>query len=48
MGIWRKRERELEKEIQHHLQMAAQERGERGASGRDAAGERGGSSEMWA
>ena len=36
MGIWRKREKELEKEIQHHLQMAATERGERGASVRDA------------
>jgi predicted permease len=36
MGIWRKRETELEKEIQHHLQMAANERGERGASARDA------------
>src|SRR5690348_681865 len=37
MGIWRKRERELEKEIQHHLQMAAKERGERGVSSREAA-----------
>ena len=35
--IWRKREKELEKEIQHHLQMAAKERGERGAAARDAA-----------
>jgi len=35
--LWRKRERELEKEIQHHLQMAAKERRERGASARDAA-----------
>jgi putative ABC transport system permease protein len=34
---WRKRETELEKEIQHHLQMAATERGERGASPQDAA-----------
>jgi predicted permease len=34
---WRKRERELEKEIQHHLQMAARERGERGVAARDAA-----------
>ncbi len=33
---WRKREKELEKEIQHHLQMATEERGERGASLRDA------------
>jgi predicted permease len=30
--LWRKHERDLEKEIQHHLQMAATERGERGAS----------------
>jgi len=30
--LWRKRERELEREIQHHLQMAATERSERGAS----------------
>ena len=29
---WRKREKELEKEIQHHLQMAATERKERGTS----------------
>jgi len=29
---WRKRDAELEKEIQHHLQMAATERKERGAS----------------
>jgi predicted permease len=36
VGIWRKREKELEKEIQHHLQMAAKERGERGASLREA------------
>jgi putative ABC transport system permease protein len=34
--LWRKREKELEKEIQHHLQMAAKERGERGASSREA------------
>ncbi|MGB6685196.1 MAG: ABC transporter permease, partial [Candidatus Acidiferrum sp.] len=33
---WRKRSNELEKEIQHHLQMAATERIERGASPRDA------------
>jgi macrolide transport system ATP-binding/permease protein len=33
---WRRREKELEKEIQHHLQMAAAEREERGASLRDA------------
>jgi len=33
---WRKLDAELEKEIQHHLQMAATERGERGASARDA------------
>src|SRR5271155_3429464 len=33
---WRKREKELEKEIRHYLQMAANERGERGASMRDA------------
>jgi macrolide transport system ATP-binding/permease protein len=39
---WRKREKELEKEIQHHLQMAATEREERGASVRQAeAGARG-------
>ncbi len=39
MKLWwlsRKRERELEKEIQHHLQMAANERAEQGASMRDA------------
>ncbi|MFZ1013586.1 MAG: ABC transporter permease, partial [Terracidiphilus sp.] len=30
--LWRKRESELEKEIQHHLQMAETERVERGAS----------------
>jgi predicted permease len=36
MGIWRKREKELEKEIQHHLQMGAKDRVERGASARDA------------
>ena len=30
--LWRKREKELEKEIQHHLQMAAKERAERGAT----------------
>ena len=34
--LWRKRENELEKEIQHHLQMAATERKERGASSREA------------
>ena len=34
--LWRKRERELEKEIQHHLQLAATERKERGASASDA------------
>jgi predicted permease len=34
--LWRKREKELEKEIQHHLQMAATDRAERGASMRDA------------
>jgi macrolide transport system ATP-binding/permease protein len=34
--LWRKREKELEKEIQHHLQMAATEREERGASVREA------------
>ncbi|MGB9466173.1 MAG: permease prefix domain 1-containing protein, partial [Candidatus Acidiferrum sp.] len=34
--LWQKRENELEKEIQHHLQMAATERGERGASAREA------------
>jgi hypothetical protein len=34
--LWRKREKELEKEIQHHLQMAATERSERGASRREA------------
>ncbi|HLZ51528.1 MAG TPA: ABC transporter permease [Candidatus Acidoferrum sp.] len=34
--LWRKRERELEKEIQHHLRMAETERAERGASARDA------------
>ncbi|MGC2465818.1 MAG: ABC transporter permease [Candidatus Acidiferrum sp.] len=33
---WRKRSDELEKEIQHHLQMAEAERVERGASPRDA------------
>jgi len=33
---WRKRDAELEKEIQHHLQMAAKERAERGASVREA------------
>src|SRR5579863_69167 len=33
---WRKRDKELEKEIQHHLQMAATERRERGASVREA------------
>ena len=34
--LWRKREKELEKEIQHHLRMAATARMERGASVRDA------------
>jgi predicted permease len=34
--LWRKREKELEKEIQHHLRMAAREREERGASAREA------------
>jgi macrolide transport system ATP-binding/permease protein len=34
--LWRKREKELEKEIQHHLQMAAKERAERGATLREA------------
>ena len=34
--LWRKRENELEKEIQHHLQMAATERKERGTSSREA------------
>jgi putative ABC transport system permease protein len=34
--LWRKREKELEKEIQHHLQMAATERKERGATFREA------------
>jgi hypothetical protein len=34
--LWRKREKELEKEIQHHLQMAAKDRGERGATVREA------------
>ncbi len=34
--LWRKREKELEKEIQHHLQMAATERKDRGASSREA------------
>ena len=33
---WRKRDAELEKEIQHHLRMAEEERIERGASPRDA------------
>jgi len=33
---WRKREKELEKEIQHHLRMGEEERVERGASPRDA------------
>jgi hypothetical protein len=33
---WRKREKELEKEIQHHLQMAEGERVERGVPERDA------------
>jgi predicted permease len=35
--LWKKREKELEKEIQHHLQMAATEREERGASAPEAA-----------
>lgn len=34
--LWRKRERELEKEIQHHLRMSAADRMDRGASSRDA------------
>jgi predicted permease len=34
--LWQKREKELEKEIQHHLRMAATERKERGASVREA------------
>jgi hypothetical protein len=34
--LWRKRGGELEKEIRHHLQMAAKEREERGASVREA------------
>jgi macrolide transport system ATP-binding/permease protein len=34
--LWTKRAKELEKEIQHHLQMAAKDRGERGASLREA------------
>ena len=33
---WRKRDAELEKEIQHHLRMAEAERVERGVSPRDA------------
>lgn len=33
---WGKRDKELEKEIRHHLQMAAEDRVERGASMRDA------------
>ena len=37
--LWRKREKELEQEIQHHLQMAAKERGERGVSSREATAE---------
>ena len=39
MKLWwlrRKREKELDKEIQHHLRMAVTERGERGTSIRDA------------
>jgi putative ABC transport system permease protein len=42
MKLWwlrRKREKELEKEIQHHLQMAATERKERGCAARDAEAE---------
>ena len=35
-GNWRKRDAELDKEIQHHLRMAATDRVERGASMRDA------------
>src|SRR5580692_6510996 len=34
--LWRKREKELEKEIQHHLLMVATERRERGESAREA------------
>ena len=34
--LWRKRDTELEKEIQHHLRMAEEERVERGASPRNA------------
>jgi predicted permease len=34
--LWSKREKELEKEIQHHLQMAATERRERGGSAKEA------------
>jgi hypothetical protein len=34
--LWRKRKKELEKEIQHHLQMATTERKERGATFREA------------
>src|SRR5580692_357177 len=37
--LWRKREKELEKEIQHHLQMAALERKERSATFREAEAE---------
>ena len=37
--LWRKREKELEKEIQHHLQMAASDRKERGATFREAQAE---------
>jgi putative ABC transport system permease protein len=37
--LWRKREKELDKEIQHHLQMAASERRERGAAFREAQAE---------
>ena len=33
---WRKREKELDKEIEHHLRMAAIEREERGTSAREA------------
>ncbi|HYL63555.1 MAG TPA: ABC transporter permease [Candidatus Methylomirabilis sp.] len=38
-GNWRKRDQELQKEIQHHLGMAAADRVERGASMRDAQSE---------
>ncbi|HKW55993.1 MAG TPA: ABC transporter permease [Candidatus Acidoferrum sp.] len=35
-GNWRKQNRELDKEIQHHLRMAETDRAEKGASDRDA------------